>query len=86
MDFLLSIVRMPKGIPVATVAINNAANAALLAIRMLSISDEKLRTKLPVTAEKWPTCREKNSEMKLIWFNNLLQINEQNKQRKGCYE
>jgi phosphoribosylcarboxyaminoimidazole (NCAIR) mutase len=32
---------MPKGIPVATVAINNAANAALLAIRMLSISDEK---------------------------------------------
>lgn len=43
MDFLLSIVRMPKGIPVATVAINNAANAALLAIRMLSISDEKIK-------------------------------------------
>jgi phosphoribosylaminoimidazole carboxylase PurE protein len=46
MDSLLSIVQMPKGIPVATVAINNAANAALLALRMLSISDNPLRKKL----------------------------------------
>jgi len=46
MDALLSIVQMPKGIPVATVAIDNAANAGLLALRMLAISNEKLQTKL----------------------------------------
>jgi 5-(carboxyamino)imidazole ribonucleotide mutase len=46
LDSLLSIVQMPKGIPVATVAIGNSANAALLAIRMLSISDKKLEKKL----------------------------------------
>lgn len=38
-DSLLSIVQMPKGIPVATVAIGNAANAALLAVRMLGMAD-----------------------------------------------
>lgn len=42
MDSLLSIVQMPAGIPVATVAINNAKNAGLLALRMLSISDENI--------------------------------------------
>ncbi|KAG0461480.1 hypothetical protein HPP92_021777 [Vanilla planifolia] len=41
-DSLLSIVQMPKGIPVATVAIGNAANAALLAIRILATSDDEL--------------------------------------------
>jgi 5-(carboxyamino)imidazole ribonucleotide mutase len=46
MDSLLSIVQMPKGIPVATVAIDNATNAALLAIRMLAISNEQLALKL----------------------------------------
>jgi len=46
MDSLLSIVQMPRGIPVATVAINNATNAALLAIRMLSISDQSYQEKL----------------------------------------
>ena len=46
MDSLLSIVQMPRGIPVATVAINNSTNAALLAIRMLSISDSVCREKL----------------------------------------
>lgn len=45
-DSLLSIVQMPKGIPVATVAINNAANAALLAIRILATSDNELRKKM----------------------------------------
>lgn len=39
-DSLLSIVQMPKGVPVATVAINGASNAALLAISFLSITDE----------------------------------------------
>ncbi|MCL4149322.1 UNVERIFIED_CONTAM: hypothetical protein GTU68_018991 [Idotea baltica] len=51
MDSLLSIVQMPRGIPVATVAINNSTNAALLAIRMLSISDKDCRTKLDAYAE-----------------------------------
>lgn len=46
LDSLLSIVQMPAGIPVATVAINNARNAALLAARILSISDVELRTRL----------------------------------------
>ena len=46
MDALLSTVQMPTGIPVATVAINGAANAALLAIEMLSLSDEALEKKL----------------------------------------
>lgn len=42
LDSLLSIVQMPKGIPVATVAIDGSENAALLAIQILSISDEQL--------------------------------------------
>ncbi len=42
MDSLLSIVQMPAGVPVATVAIGNARNAALLAVRMLAIGDERL--------------------------------------------
>lgn len=45
-DALLSIVQMPSGIPVATVAIGNSANAALLAIRMLGIENEELRARL----------------------------------------
>lgn len=45
-DSLLSIVQMPKGIPVATVAIGNAANAALLAIQILSIEDTTLALKI----------------------------------------
>jgi 5-(carboxyamino)imidazole ribonucleotide mutase len=43
MDSLLSIVQMPRGVPVATVAINGAENAGLLALRILSIGDEDLR-------------------------------------------
>lgn len=45
-DSLYSIVQMPRGIPVATVAINGSANAALLALEMLAISDGKVRTQL----------------------------------------
>ncbi len=46
MDALLAMVQMPSGIPVATVAINGAKNAAILAIQMLAISDPELRAKL----------------------------------------
>ncbi|KAF0153350.1 MAG: phosphoribosylaminoimidazole carboxylase catalytic subunit PurE [Ignavibacteria bacterium] len=42
LDSLLSIVQMPGGIPVATVAIDNAKNAGLLAVQILAISDKKL--------------------------------------------
>ena len=45
-DALLSTVQMPSGIPVATVAINGAVNAALLSIQMLAIEDEVLTKKL----------------------------------------
>jgi phosphoribosylaminoimidazole carboxylase len=45
-DSLHSIVQMPRGVPVATVAINNAVNAALLAIRILGASSPYYRKKL----------------------------------------
>lgn len=45
-DSLYSIVQMPAGIPVATVAIGNARNAGLLAVRILAIADESLSDKL----------------------------------------
>jgi phosphoribosylaminoimidazole carboxylase, catalytic subunit len=46
MDALLAIVQMPPGIPVATVGINGGLNAAILAIQMLALSDEKIAAKL----------------------------------------
>lgn len=46
LDALLSTVQMPTGIPVATVAINGGANAALLAAQILAVSDETLAEKL----------------------------------------
>jgi 5-(carboxyamino)imidazole ribonucleotide mutase len=46
LDALLSTVQMPNGVPVATVAINGARNAALLATEMLALSDEKLAARL----------------------------------------
>lgn len=55
LDALLSTVQMPSGIPVATVAIDGAANAALLAIQILAVSDEEL-------AEKLGSERAKNAE------------------------
>ena len=46
MDALLSIVQMPSGIPVATVSVNGAKNAALLALSILSVSDKDIESKL----------------------------------------
>lgn len=46
LDSLLSIVQMPAGVPVATVAIGNARNAGLLAIRILAASDPELRARM----------------------------------------
>ena len=52
LDALLSTAQMPKGVPVATVAIDGASNAALLAVRILALSDEALSQKLRQYAEK----------------------------------
>ncbi len=46
LDSLLSIVQMPAGVPVATVAVGNARNAGLLAVRILAASDEELRARM----------------------------------------
>ena len=46
LDSLLSIVQMPKGVPVATVAVGGAENAALLAVEILALSDPALRGRL----------------------------------------
>ena len=46
LDSLLAMVQMPKGIPVATVAVNGARNAALLAIRIMALSDPRLAAEL----------------------------------------
>jgi 5-(carboxyamino)imidazole ribonucleotide mutase len=46
LDSLLSIVQMPRGIPVATVAIGNATNAALLAVAILALGDDELAARL----------------------------------------
>jgi 5-(carboxyamino)imidazole ribonucleotide mutase len=52
MDSLLSIAQMPAGVPVATMAINGAANAALFAARMLATTDVALRVRLLTRAER----------------------------------
>ena len=52
MDALLSTVQMPSGIPVATVAINGGANAALLAAQILAVSDAELAAKLDAKRAK----------------------------------
>ena len=52
LDSLLSIVQMPAGVPVATVAINGAKNAALIAVSILSLTDRELHAKLAAFREK----------------------------------
>ena len=52
MDALLATVQMPSGIPVATVALNGAKNAAVLAAQILAVSDECLAQKLAADREE----------------------------------
>lgn len=52
LDSLLSIVQMPPGVPVATVAINGAKNAALIAVEILALTDKKLSDKLIIYKNK----------------------------------
>ena len=51
MDSLLSIAQMPAGVPVATMAIDGAKNAALMALRILGVADDSLRTELDAYRE-----------------------------------
>lgn len=60
-DSLLSIVQMPNGIPVATVAVNAAHNAGLLAVQILAIQDEKLMVALKELKQQY---REKVNDMR----------------------
>ena len=52
MDSLLSVVQMPAGVPVATVAVGGARNAGLLAVRILAASDDELRTRMVAFQEQ----------------------------------
>jgi 5-(carboxyamino)imidazole ribonucleotide mutase len=64
LDALLSIVQMPKGVPVATVAIDNSRNAGLLAVRILSLGDSKLLIKT-LNFKKSQTTKIMNANRKL---------------------
>ena len=62
MDSLLSIVQMPAGIPVATVAIGNSKNAGLLAARILGVADSKISSALAGYANELNTAAKKRGE------------------------
>ena len=65
MDSLLSIVQMPSGVPVATVAVGNARNAGLLAVRILAASDADLRQRmLDFQADLRTTAQEKGKKVR----------------------
>lgn len=55
LDSLLSIVQMPRGIPVATVSVDGARNAGLLAVRILAVADEGLAGKIVEFQERMAT-------------------------------
>ena len=75
-DSLLSIVQMPAGIPVATVAINGAKNAGLLAIGILSLLDENLKKRLNLFRKNLhKEVREKNSRLSSLGVKEYLTIN-----------
>jgi 5-(carboxyamino)imidazole ribonucleotide mutase len=65
MDSLLSIVQMPAGVPVATVAVGNARNAGLLAVRILAVGDPDLTEKmLKFQAQLADTARAKGATVR----------------------
>lgn len=64
LDALLATVQMPSGIPVATVAVNGAKNAAILAVQMLALSDDTLGDKLAEAKQKMiDGVKEKDAKM-----------------------
>src|SRR5215831_11365660 len=67
LDSLLSIVQMPSGVPVATVAIGGARNAGLLAVQILATGDAGLQTKLQAFKERLcAESRAKNRNLKVV--------------------
>ena len=62
MDALLSTVQMPSGIPVATMAVNGAKNAAIFAAEIFAVKDENIRKKLTEYREKMKADVAKKSE------------------------
>jgi len=73
LDSLYSIVQMPGGIPVATVAINGALNAGLLAAKILATSDESISQKIAEYQEDLKnTVEQKASKLETIGYENYL--------------
>ena len=74
MDSLLSIVQMPSGVPVATVAINGGQNAGILAIQICSLFDEIIKQKLLNFRSKLhKSIRDKNEQLNNIGADNYLE-------------
>ena len=70
LDALLAIVQMPPGIPVATVGIDGAMNAGILAVQMMASGDDSLKTKMKQFKEGLKDKIEKaNAELKTVKFN-----------------
>lgn len=67
LDSLLSIVQMPSGVPVATVAINGAKNAGILAAQILATSDDQMMEKILVYKTKLSVESIKKNE-KIVWY------------------
>jgi phosphoribosylaminoimidazole carboxylase PurE protein len=75
LDSLLSIVQMPPGIPVATVGINAAKNAGLLAVQILSTSDKDLAKKLDEFRTKQKkSVLDKNEKLKALGVEKYLEV------------
>ncbi len=73
-DSLYSIVQMPSGIPVATVAINGAANAGILAAKILSVADPAIRQKLKKYSEELKNgVLKKKDKLESIGYQRYLQ-------------
>ncbi len=70
LDALLSTAQMPKGIPVATVAVDGAENAGILAAQILGVYDERIANKLSKTKEKMVNeVKEKDDKLQVeIWW------------------
>jgi len=67
-DSLHSIVQMPRGVPVATVAINNSTNAALLALRIISAEDSELGRRLQAALQQYVENMEAEVDCKTEWL------------------
>lgn len=74
LDSLLSIAQMPPGVPVATVAINGAKNAALLAVQILGVHDESLLKKIADYKKQMnKQVLEKNSNLKKLGYKKIFE-------------